>query len=254
MKIIFVTIVLDGMPYIAHHLPTFNRLPFPWEWRVVEGVAKPAKCTSWCKSIESRLSIDGTSEYLKEISVHPRVKVIQRAEWDGKVEMCNAATDGIYEDCIVMQVDYDELWTAGQLGTVRQIFAQHPEKNCALFDCRYFVGHNVLTTRRGTYGNRSGEWLRAFRWGPGMRWESHEPPRVSGMQMRPMDNDFTASMGLTFDHYAYATEKQARFKQEYYGYNGAVDAWRKLQANQKWPAKLRDFFPWVNDDCEVTSG
>lgn len=251
MKLVLMTIVLDGMPYITQHLPTLNRLGFDWEWRIVEGVARPTNCTSWCKEITPRYSDDGTTEYLRSISSHPRVRVTQRESWDGKVEMCNAAVDGIHEECVLLQVDSDELWTAGQLTSIRQMFMQHPEKNCALFKCRYFVGHNLYTTTPNAYGNRRGEWLRAFRWSPGMRWAAHEPPRVDRLSMRPFDLEFTSSLGLVFDHYAYATEKQLRFKEVYYGYAGAVDAWKRLKANKHWPAKLRDFFPWVTDNCEV---
>ena len=45
MKVYFFTIVLDGMPFITHHLPVFNRLSFDWEWRIVEGVELPDNCT-----------------------------------------------------------------------------------------------------------------------------------------------------------------------------------------------------------------
>lgn len=251
MKLVIMTLVLDGMPYITHHLPVLNKLDCDWEWRIVEGVAAPVRDTSWCKQVEPRLSTDGTSEYLSEIERHPRVRVLRNTLWPGKTAMCNAAIAGIDEPYLLMQVDSDELWTTGQLETVRQIFAQHPEKNCARFDCRYFVGHHIFTERRGVYGNRGGEWMRVFRMEPGMVFDTHEPPRILGVKPEVLDNDFTSSMGLKFHHYAYATEKQLRFKEEYYGYAGAVDGWRRLQANTAWPAKLRDFFPWVDDGCEV---
>ena len=57
-----------------------------------------------------------------------------------------------------------------------------------------------------------------------------------------------------FEHYAYATGAQVRFKERYYGYRGAVDAWRRLQQQQQQPqsptlpCRLREFLPWVSDD------
>ena len=54
-------------------------------------------------------------------------------------------------------------------------------------------------------------------------------------------------MGLVFQHYAYATEAQIRFKESYYGYAGAVAQWRQLQQSEKFPQRLADHFAWVKD-------
>lgn len=251
MKLVFLTIVLDGMPYIAGHLQVFNRLSVDWEWHIVEGAAMPAHCTSWCKSIEPRLSRDGTTEYLAEISRHPRVKVYQRESWAGKIAMVNEPLHHIAEPCVLVQIDSDEMWTAGQLELIRQMFVQHPEKNAALFTCRYFVGQHIAVTARGGYGNKDGEWLRAFRYLPGMRFERHEPPQLAGVRINAFSPEETEVMGLVFDHYAYATRKQVEFKERYYGYTGAAAAWDKLQENTQWPARLGDFLPWVTGGSVV---
>lgn len=250
MKVVFFTIVLDGMPYITWHLPMMNRLSLDWEWHVVEGVAKPTHCTKWCKPIEPRLSKDGTSEYLSEIASHSRVRVHKRELWDGKLEMVNVPMASLKEKTLVMQIDSDELWTAGQIETIHQLFATR-SNNSALFTCRYFVGHDIAVTGRGGYGNRSGEWMRAFIVEPGMRFSSHEPPRIAGMPLNPIMPNVTESFGLVFDHYAYATRKSVEFKERYYGYENASRSWDKLQLNRIWPAKLKHFFPWVKDESVV---
>lgn len=252
MKIVFLTIVLDGMPWITCHLPTLNRLRVQWEWHIVEGVAAPTHCTTWCKKIEPRLSLDGTREYLDELSSHPRIHVHRKELWDGKIEMVNAPLASIHESCLLWQLDSDELWTPGQIETVHQLFRQHPEKNCAFFTCRYFVGQNIAVTGRGVYGNRDGEWLRVFRFEPGMEFEKHEPPRIKGLKRVPFEPKDTERMGLIFDHYAYATKAQAEFKEKYYGYTDAVAHWERLQRNEVWPAALKDFFPWVKDNTTVS--
>jgi len=253
MKVLFFTIVLDGMPFITWHLPMMNRLKFDWDWYVMEGVALPNHCTRWCKAIPPRLSKDGTAEYLESIAGHPRVHVASKPSWDGKLEMVNVAADALTEPSLVIQIDSDEIWQSGQIETIRSLFMRRPDRNAALFTCRYFVGQNIVVKGRGGYGNRDGEWLRAFRMGPGMRFSRHEPPRIADFEVASFTPEETEAMGLVFDHYAYATRKAVVFKERYYGYAGAAQNWDRLQANTKWPAKLRNFLPWVKDESEVVA-
>jgi len=64
------------------------------------------------------------------------------------------------------------------------------------------------------------EWLRIWRYSPGMRWFAHAPPTLAereGGRWVPLNNveqerclthDVTRSWGLVFTHHAYSTEKQ----------------------------------------------
>ena len=57
-----------------------------------------------------------------------------------------------------------------------------------------------------------------------------------------------------FQHFAYATHAQVRFKESYYGYTGAVDRWRALGEAVRTaagPLRLGDHLPWVLDDTLV---
>ena len=250
MKLLAFTIVLDGMPWIPLHLPMFNRTTVDWEWHVIEGVAKPMHCTSWCRPMAPRLSIDGTTEYLESIANHPRVRVHRKQAWDGKIEMVNRAAVMVTEpDTVLMQIDADELWQAWQIDTVCSLFEEDRSRNAAFFRCRYFVGQNIVTSGRNCFGDNAYEWQRAWRVSPGCYFDKHEPPVIHGMKVRPFTKQETESAGLVFDHYAYATQEQVAFKERYYGYPSAVSNWRRLQANTRWPARLRTFLPWVKDEC-----
>ena len=178
------------------------------------------------------------------------MKIHRRESWNGKIEMVNATIAGLDRDTLVMQIDSDELWRAPQIETVARLFKTR-SADSALFDCRYFVGPEIAVVRRGGYGNKPGEWLRAFRMRTGMQFERHEPPVLRGARIHPLPNGLTRSFGLVFDHYAYATRKQVEFKMWYYGYTDAVRHWERLQANTRWPARLRDFLPWVTDGSIV---
>lgn len=251
MKVVFFTLVLDGMPWITHHLPMMERLTIPWEWHIVEGAAQPVHCTSWCKPLRPRLSQDGTTEYLDSIARHPCVRVEQRRSWNGKLEMVNFVTTRLKDPCLLWELDADEIWLAAQIETARDGFKSCPDLQAASFYCRYFLGPNILITSRDAYGNKAGtEWRRAWRFEPGRHFVTHEPPELAGVdEACTLSKQAAEGKGLVFDHYAYATRAQVRFKQDYYGYRGAVAGWERLQANGDWPVKVRQFLPWVDDDA-----
>ncbi len=276
LPIHFFTIVLNGQPFIQHHAEVFRRLPFPWHWHIVEGVAELNHDTAWSKATGGQipeklhrngLSLDGTTEYLDALQCEfpDRITIYRPPPgkpWDGKLEMVNAPLTGLDSECLLWQIDADELWTDSQIIRARALFLSHPEKTAAHFYCHYFVGPELVITSRGTYGNNSSyEWLRVWRYQPGDRWLSHEPPRLA----RPLDgghsmdvggwNAFshseTEAMGLVFQHFAYATEAQAAFKECYYGYPGATAQWRQLQDAPDFPRRLADHFSWVTDEAVV---
>jgi hypothetical protein len=149
----FFTIVLNGMPFLRYHLPMLQQLTVPWEWHIAEGLAELRHDTAW--SVRKRWSwrkpfrlqttgwiphhlhdggrsIDGTSEYLDEITaLDPRVKVFRTPRgkfWDGKREMVRAACADINTETILWQVDSDELWTVNQIQKTYDMFAQTPDK------------------------------------------------------------------------------------------------------------------------------
>ena len=50
LPIHFFTLVLNGEPFIRHHIDVFRELPFPWHWHVVEGAASLNHDTGWSRS------------------------------------------------------------------------------------------------------------------------------------------------------------------------------------------------------------
>ncbi len=262
LPIHFFTIVLDGEPYIRHHYPVFcelDKLEIPWRWVVVEGVAALRHDTGWSLANGGRVpeeyaqghSLDGTVEYLKNLMAKDsRVQLLQKPEgqfWDGKIEMVRAAQPDY--PCLLWQVDADELWTADQIRRVHQKFEAEPALEAAQFYCHYFVGSNLILDNRGKWGNNPAiEWWRVWRWNPDeCEWQTHEPPvltRKGSLPQKVLTADQTAAEGLVFSHYAYVLRKQIQFKETYYGYRGAVEAWEELQKASK-PCSLQTFFPWA---------
>jgi hypothetical protein len=244
------TLVLNGMPRIAQHLETFRQLQISWRWRIVEGVASPLNCTSWCRQVPPEfqrdgLSVDGTTEYLDGINDY-RVEVIRaNRPWDGKIAMIAAALEGV-EDGAVMEIDADEIWTATQLETMHQQLMPRRPGDAMQFACRVFVGPRKVVTTKVGFGSMPYEWFRAWRWGPGLAFVRHEPPKLNRTGAICLRKS-TVSAGLVFDHYAYETEAQVRFKEAFYGYAGLTESWRRLQQTPG-EVQLCRFFPWLRDE------
>ncbi|MHC4644170.1 MAG: glycosyltransferase [Planctomycetota bacterium] len=273
----FFTIVLNGQPFIRHHIEVFKQLPFKWHWHIIEGVADLKHDTAWSVKLGGRineqlhrngLSNDGTAEYIDElVRQYPENITVYRKPtgvfWDGKLEMVNAPLANITEECLLWQVDSDELWTAEQIRAARDMFVAEPARTAAFYLDHFFVGENLVTTTINTYGNNTGyEWLRTWRFRPGLRWTAHEPPRlcmqtqgkwVDIATIAPFKHHETTAKNLVFQHCAYATEKQLAFKEVYYGYKNAVEQWRRLQQNEDFPVFLRDYFAWVKDGAQVNT-
>lgn len=251
MHLHLVTIVLNGEPYIERHLPVFQSLSIPWTWHIREGAAANTHCTKWCRRQQPGFSTDGTHEYLQTIKDWGNVEYYGQTWWDGKVSMFNDVVKHITEPSVLMEVDSDEIWTKEQLEKIVQIFEARPEIGVMQFFCRYFVGPNLITVGENCYGNNSYEWLRAWRFVPGMLFDSHEPPVLAGNRGNMLDRNSTRELGLVFDHFAYATEKQVAYKEIFYSYNGLLKDWKNLQNQKQFPVFLKHFLPQVRDNAQA---
>lgn len=261
-----VTIVLDGFPFLPMQLATFNRLSVDWHWSIAEGVALNVADTQWCAKIEPRLSNDGTTEFLNQLKNHPRVTVYQQKLWHGKTAMFNTMLAEIKEPCVLLEVDVDEVYQAWMLDHLFKFFSaispgigcptcRPTGPNCARFFMRYFVGPNLITVGENAYGNNAGEFLRLFRFSPGMTFARHEPPFLNGVN-GSMENciprETTRRLGIVPDHYAYVLPSQLKFKETYYQYPNALAHWQRLQEYKgPFPTKLKPFLPWTDDRAMV---
>jgi len=275
LPIHFFTIVLNGQPFIRHHIEVFKQLPFEWHWHIIEGVADLKHDTAWSRQNGGKitddlhhhgLSKDGTTEYIDELAKNypNRIKVYRKPKnqfWDGKKEMVNAPLVNIKQECLLWQIDVDELWTAAQIVTARSLFTQYPDKTAAFYWCWYFVGYNLVISSRNCYSqNPNQEWLRTWKFKPGYEWDAHEPPilvektlksKQNIAKLNPFFHEETEKYGLVFQHLAYFIEEQIAFKEKYYGYRNAVAQWLRLQQVTEFPVLLRDYFAWVKDKTIV---
>lgn len=229
------TLALDAMPWMACTYAELMRLTdIPWQWTIVHGAAMNGGSTRWMQRQVPRLSKDGTTEFLFALKPHPRIKVIENANWGSKDVMCEAALKTFTKPGVLLQIDGDELWTAPQLRQIRQLFIDDPHLQLARFHCDYFLGPNIRTTDAGSQN----EWLRAWRHeSTDQRFLSHEPPNFAGNKGKSLSRIQTQALGLVFQHHAYTLHKHVAMKEKLYGqkYAGLTGGWLKLQQNQNWP-------------------
>ncbi len=239
------------MPFIERQLEVLERLTIPWRWVVAEGAAMNTKCTSWCKPQKPRLSKDGTSEFLLSIINHPNVIVLRSPRWEGKVEMFRSMTAMIEQPCALAQIDADEFYTPHQLETVVRLFERDAQLNMIRERHHYRFGHHLAATAKdGT--QFTGDWMRFWRFYPGMDWQSHEPPVLGGNRGKVMLPDESLKLGIYADHYAYVMESQVAYKESYYGYRNAVKLWMALQSMRRFPVPTRQFIPWGSAREDIT--
>jgi glycosyltransferase involved in cell wall biosynthesis len=279
LPIHFFTIVLNGKPFIEYHESVFNTLHFDWHWHIIEGVATLTKDTSWSLANggtitdqihKNGLSNDGTTEYLDALAAkYPNKITLYRKPpgqfWNGKLEMVSAPLTNILEDCLLWQIDSDELWTSTQITQVRNAFINNPSKTAANYWCWYFVGPNKVINSRNCYAqNPNQEWLRTWLFEPGDLWGAHEPPillrsikdvKAKSKQMDvakidPFTHDEMEKIGAVFQHFAYVTKDQIKFKEIYYGYKNILERWEELQKLNQF-GYLKEYFSWVNDETTV---
>lgn len=278
LPIHFLTIVLNGEPFIRYHYALLEQLPFRWHWHIVEGAADLKHDTGWSRAFGGALSDrfhtkglsnDGTSEYLDRLSAYDsgRVSVYRPPAgqpWDGKLAMVNAPLEAITEDCLLWQLDVDEFWTTEQFCRSRELFLAHPGRTAAWYYCHFYVGPELVVVDDERSEHRlNANWLRTWRYTPGCRWAAHEPPllvttaedgRLIDLgQQHPFSCEETRRLGLVFQHKAYVLAKQLQFKEHYYGYRGATMNWLLLQKQSNFPQALKNYFPWpfVGDDTMV---
>ena len=254
MRINIFTIVLDGAPWIGAQFAELTRLRHDWHWSIVEGASMAVKDTAWMGNQQGRVSHDGTSQFLSALARHPRITVNGKPEWGGKTEMINAALTAFKKDGILLQMDSDELWTADQLRRLNSIFSANPEINTLKVKMDYMLGPNVISTSSNGYGNRSNEWVRAWRYSVGLWMECHEPPVFNGNRGRVCERDESESILGRILHMAWVTPQQVAYKQRIYrgGYENACEQWEALQSNAEWPVKdLKTLLPWVGNGASA---
>ena len=153
--------------------------------------------------------------------------------------MINAPLSALKEECLLWQVDADEYWTAEQINRPGDV-PLNSQENGLLLLLSLFCGNGSDRYHTGHLWESNAIRVVAYMaLSTGDRWLSHEPPslcrRNAGGELidlariNPFRHAETEARHLIFDHHAYVSEAQIRFKEVYYGYAGALASWKALR-------------------------
>lgn len=228
MKTVAITIALNAKEHIIN-----QTAPYIFdEWIIVEGASESLFCTKWCKEMPSEYhinghSVDGTAEAIRELQndrgiMSKIIHIEPKGLWKGKVAMFNAALDIINEPCYLWQVDADEVWKESSVVGTNQM-VDHLGYDGASFMCNYHLPEGMIV--RGTWGESTVDgYHRMWKYRPGSKFISHEPPRIEGAT-KIMHHKFTPR----FDHYSYFYESDVIFKSKWYSmHENIYEGWKEI--------------------------
>jgi predicted O-methyltransferase YrrM len=186
---------------------------FAYEILIVEGACPQAR---WDANSRGT-SRDRTLEIIQSFTdPDNKIKLVASRAWDHKDQMVNAYIPYVSGDYL-FQVDSDEIWNKVALENIRRVLSAEPDITCLEFNPLQFW-HNFETVLVG--GHWEEPFMRIFRFEPGARWQSHEPPILLNPRGQAYNNikriNLTDKYGVTFFHYSYVTEQQARWKWEFF--------------------------------------
>ena len=224
-RITFGIIVLNGEPFTRYCLRSLY--PFAHEIIVVEGGSEGAKSVM----TPDGHSTDGTLEVLErfrdEEDPEGKVTIVTRdGFWPLKDELNRdrTAQSRAYTELAtgdyLWQVDIDEFYRAADMQAVLNMLADDPAITAVSFqeialwgDTRYVV--DFWPRQRHVYH-------RLFRWGPGYRYVTHQPPTIhdaAGRDLRDIKwitSSETAAQGIRLYHYPLLFPVQVKQKTRLY--------------------------------------
>ena len=227
----FVTIVLNGMPFLEHALRAVY--DFAHEIILVEGAVE--NCRFAANSDGS--SKDGTVECIKNFpDPQKKIRLIQ-GTWPEKCEMQNDALAHVTGDYVWL-MDSDEVYRHADLEKVRQLIQADPSiTQLNVIPDNFWKGfdHLMVAPR---FLEPAAHYRRIFKFAPGARFTSHRPPtmvhpgsKLTTEQQHCVSGDQTRALGIAPCHYSYVVEAQVAQKVELYQRYGWAKDW-KLDLNE----------------------
>lgn len=239
MRIAF-TIILNGLHHLKHNDYAEYILKHFDYWVVVEGACGNTGSTSWCNPITTKYqkngaSIDGTIEYLEELSKTHKNLIFTKSTgiWENKDVMVNVAINKVKEitnKCFLWEIDIDEQWTISNIKLAEKMVVNDNIKT-ASFLCNCFVGSDLVAI--GYWGEGKGlPYRRLWNWS-GEFFITHEPPLLDCI------NKEIHILPIRFNHYSYYFEKDVIFKNDFYTDNVCLlKNWKRLQTTKQFPVDI----------------
>ncbi len=223
---------------------------FAHEILIAEGSCPQAR---WDANAEGT-SRDRTLEIIRNFpDPQHKIRLVASRSWEHKDEMVEAYLSKVTGD-YVFHVDSDEIWLRETLEKIRAILAKDSSITCLEFHPLHFW-HNFQTVL--VEGHWEEPFMRIFKYEPGARWKSHEPPILLNPQGVPYNNirkvNATREWGLSFHHYSYLTPEQAKWKSRFFRMYGmdapSSDHSTSVGMTSDWYEKV--WLPWAKDPTRI---
>jgi len=226
-RITFGIIVLNGEPFTRYCLRSLY--PFAHEIIVVEGGHENALDVSTPDGHSTDATLETLYRFKADEDPEDKVQIVVRdGPWPQKDELGNSKTPqsrayaeratGEY----LWQVDIDEFYRPEEMRVVLDMLAGDPGITAVSFNVYPFWGA-LRYVSDGWYWRRGMiTFHRLFKWGPGYRYVTHQPPTVAddrGRNLRTLrwvSGDEMARKGVHLYHYDHLLPLQVRNKAQFY--------------------------------------
>ena len=226
-KVTFGIIVLNGEPFTRYCLRSLY--PFAHEIIVVEGGHENALDVSTPDGHSTDQTLEVLQRFKAEEDPEDKVQIVVRdGPWPQKDEFGNSKTPqsrayaeratGDY----LWQVDIDEFYRPEDMTRVLGMLQADPKITAVSFNVRPFWGGYGYVSDGWYWRRGSLTFHRLFKWGPGYKYRTHQPPTVvdeRGRDLRGLDwvsGDEMARHGIRLFHYDHVFPEQVRNKAMFY--------------------------------------
>jgi len=228
-RVTFGIIVLNGEPFTRYCLRSLY--PYAHEIIVVEGGHEDARAVTTTDGHSTDATLDAIRQFMAEEDPLGKVQLVTRQGFWPKTDelgrhrthQSRAYAERATGDYL-WQVDIDEFYRPADMQAVFGMLARDPEITAVSFNTLPFWG-GVGYVSDGWRWRRGGtEFHRLFKWGPGYRYVTHEPPTVvdeGGRDVRRLKwlcGDELALRGILLYHYDHLFPLQVRQKAAIYRY------------------------------------
>jgi hypothetical protein len=226
-RVTFGIIVLNGEPFTRYCLRSLY--PFAHEIIVVEGGHENAVDVSTFDGHSMDATLENLYNFKREEDPEDKVQIVVRdGPWPQRDEFGNSKTPqsrayaeratGDY----LWQVDIDEFYRPEEMHIVLDMLAGDPDVTAVSFNVHPFWGGDQYVSD-GWYWRRGMiTFHRLFKWEPGYRYVTHQPPTVAdgrGRDLRTLkwiSGDEMARRGVRLYHYDHVFPLQVRNKALFY--------------------------------------
>jgi hypothetical protein len=237
-RISFGIIVVNGEPFTPYCLRSIY--PFAYEIIVVEGGDEGARNVTTPDGHSMDKTLDVLRKFKEEEDPENKIRIITRqGHWPQKDELGRDRTpqSRAYAEVAtgdyLWQVDIDEFYQPSDMKFIIELLSSDPTITAVSFLTHTFWGAPNYIIEGWIFSRGAAEFHRLFKWGPGYKYVTHEPPTVvddQGRDLRTLNwirGERLVLNGVYMYHYSTLFPLQVKQKALLYQYEKPI-AYKKI--------------------------